>query len=186
MDQAQTLLPWFAIQVRVRSEKLVANILQNKGFEALLPLYTVNRQRSDRVVGLELPLFPSYLFCRLDLTRRLLPLFTTPGVLKVLGTGQTPLPVDEKEIEAIRTILKSGCPAVPWPMPNEGERVRIESGPLCGLEGVLVGKKKDSRLVVSVTLLQRSISVEIDADCVRPLSLRRLVARPQQWKAAYA
>src|SRR5262249_54188687 len=90
--------PWFAVQVRARSEKLVAYVLQNKGFEFLLPLYNVNRLRSDRVIGLQLPLFPGYLFCRLDLTNRLLPLFTTPGVMRLLGVGQKPMPVDDSEI----------------------------------------------------------------------------------------
>jgi transcription antitermination factor NusG len=186
MDQTARF-PWFAIQVRPRAEKLVAYILENKGFEGLLPVYSVHRQRSDRVVEIELPLFPGYLFCRLDLTRRLLPLFTIPGVVRLLGVGQTPLPIDDKEIEAVRTILKSGCAALPWPMPKEGERVCIENGPLRGLEGVLVGKKKDTRLVVSVTLLQRSISVEIDADSVRPVSWGRpLIAEPQRWRAVSA
>jgi len=65
--------PWFAVQVRTRSEKLVSSILENKDFENLLPLYSIDRQRSDRVLGIELPLLPSYLFCRLDLSSRLLP-----------------------------------------------------------------------------------------------------------------
>src|SRR6266478_4809097 len=107
MDQNKQHLPWYAIQARARSEKVVAYVLQNKGFEHLLPLYTVKRQRSDRVVGIQLPLFPGYLFCRLDLTSRLLPLFTTPGVMRLLGVGQTPMPVDESEIEAIQSVLKA-------------------------------------------------------------------------------
>ena len=80
MDLNERNHPWFAVQVRARYEKVVAYILENKGFEHLLPLYTVQRQRSDRAVALQLPLFPGYLFCRLDLNSRLLPLFTTPGV----------------------------------------------------------------------------------------------------------
>src|SRR6266550_3392438 len=82
IDQSKKDSPWFAVQVRARSEKLVASILENKGFENLLPVYKIKRQRSDRVLAIELPLFPGYLFCRLDLTRRLLPLFTTPGVVR--------------------------------------------------------------------------------------------------------
>jgi transcription antitermination factor NusG len=151
MDLTQNPLPWFAVQVRARSEKLVAYILQNKGYEHLLPLYSVKRQRSDRVIGIQLPLFPGYLFCRLDLTTRLLPLFTTPGVLRILGVGPTPSPVDDSEMNAILAILKTGRPTRPWPMPVDGEQVRIEAGPLCGVQGILVGHKKNSRLVVSVT-----------------------------------
>src|SRR6267143_2054038 len=116
MDQSIRPHPWFAVQVRARTEKVVAYVLQNKGFEHLLPLYTVKRQRSDRVVGIQLPLFPGYLLCRLDLTSRLLPLFTTPGVIRLLGVGQTPMPVDEREIEAIQSVLKAGRGLRPWPM----------------------------------------------------------------------
>jgi len=170
MELNQADSPWFAVQVRARSEKLVSSILENKGFEYLLPLYSVKRQRSDRVVGLQLPLFPGYIFCRLDLARRLLPLFTTPGVLRLLGVGRTPVPVDDSEIDSIRAILKAGQFPRPWPMPKQGERVRIEAGPLTGVEGILVGKRKNSRLVVSVTLLQRAISVEVDGDAARPVA----------------
>ena len=179
MDPRERNEPWFAVQVRARCEKIVAQVLENKGFEPLLPLYTVTRQRSDRTVGLELPLFPGYLFCRLDLKSRLLPLFTTPGVVRLLGVGPTPCPVDESEMETIRTILKQGRGARPWPMPKEGERVFIEAGPLCGVEGVLIGKKKDTRLIVSVTLLQRAVSVEIDADSARPVFSRQIAGSRQ-------
>jgi transcription antitermination factor NusG len=186
MDQSERQHPWFAVQVRARSEKFVAQVLQNKGFEHLLPLYNVNRQRADRVVGLQLPLFPGYLFCRLDLNSRLLSLFTTPGVVRLLGFGPTPSPVDDSEIDAIRTILKSGRGARPWPMPRQGERVYIEAGPLSGLEGVLIGEKKNSRLVVSVTLLQRAMSVEIDAEAARPIAPRHSPAEPSVGIAAVA
>src|SRR5438876_11782810 len=100
MDQNQRDSSWFAVQVRARSEKLVSSILENKGFENLVPVYNVKRSRSDRVLGIELPLFPGYLFCRLDLTQRLLPLFTTPGVVRLLGVGNRPVPVDASEIDA--------------------------------------------------------------------------------------
>jgi len=186
MDSTESNHPWFAVQVRPRFEKVVAHVLENKGFEHLLPLYSVSRQRSDRTVGLQLPLFPGYLFCRLDLNTRLLPLFTTPGVVRILGTGSTPCPVAENEISAIRTILKEGRGAQPAPMPRAGERVYIEAGPLCGVEGVMIGTKKDSRLIVSVTLLQRAVSVEIDADCARPVVPRHIVTGTNLQSAAIA
>jgi transcription antitermination factor NusG len=170
MDPARKHHPWYAVQVRARSEKLVGCILRNKGFETLLPLYTVRRRRADRTVDLDLPLFPGYLFCRLNLSSRLLPLFTTPGVVRLVGAGSTPAPVDESEIEAIQTILKDGRAPMPCPIPKEGERVMIGDGPLAGVEGVLVGQKKNSRLVVSVTLLQRAVSVEVDSDSALPIS----------------
>jgi transcription antitermination factor NusG len=170
MSQTRKHHPWYAVQVRARSEKLVGFILRNKGFEPLLPLYTVRRRRADRTVDLDLPLFPGYLFCRLDLSSRLLPLFTTPGVLRLVGAGSTPAPVEDHEIDAIQTILKEGRAPLPCPIPKQGERVIIGDGPLSGVEGVLVGQKKNSRLVVSVTLLQRAVSVEVDPGSTMPVS----------------
>src|SRR3954467_12670924 len=134
MDQNEKDSPWFAVQVRARSEKLVSSILENKGFENLLPVYRTTRQRSDRVLGIELPLFPGYLFCRLDLTRRLLPLFTTPGVMRVLGSGNTPIPVDDSEMDAILAVVKAGRYPRPWPIPQKGQGVRRKAGPLSGIE----------------------------------------------------
>jgi transcription antitermination factor NusG len=187
MDHNERNHPWFAVQVRSRSEKIVAYILQNKGFEYLLPLYTVTRQRSDRTVGLQLPLFPGYLFCRLDLNSRLLPLFTTPGVVRLLGIGATPAPVDDSEIDALRAILKAGRAPRPWPMPKEGERVRIGAGPLRGVEGVLVSQKRNSRLVVSVTLLQRAVAVEVDPDSACPIQWQPPgMAKPCYGRMAHA
>jgi transcription antitermination factor NusG len=170
MSETRKHHPWYAVQVRARSEKLVGFILRNKGFEPLLPLYTVRRRRADRTVDLDLPLFPGYLFCRLDLSSRLLPLFTTPGVLRLVGAGSIPAPVEDHEIDAIQAILKEGRAPLPCPIPKEGERVIIGHGPLTGVEGVLVGQKKNSRLVVSVTLLQRAVSVEVDPGSTLPVS----------------
>jgi transcription antitermination factor NusG len=164
--------PWYALQVRPRYEKLVAELLQNKGVEGYLPLYKVLRRWSDRSVETELPLFPGYVFCRLDWTRRILPVLTTPGVVRVLGVGPTPSVVDERELQVVRLIEKSGRAARPWPMPQIGEPVCIEHGPLTGVEGVLVGLKKHRRLVVSITLLRRSVAVEIEEQWVRPVKRR--------------
>lgn len=166
-------LPWYAVQVRPRYEKLVAGVLENKGFESFLPLYLAERRRSDRMVVLQQPVFPGYLFCRLDLRSRILPLFTTPGVVRLVGCGRDPVEVSEPEVSAVRRIVESGLAACPWPMPKIGEMVMLESGPLAGLEGRLVSMKKRHRLVVSVALLQRAVAVEVDEDAVRPLGRQR-------------
>jgi transcription antitermination factor NusG len=168
IEADKATVPWYALHVRPRYEKLVARILRSKGFEEYLPLYKVNRRWSDRVMETELPLFPGYVFCQMDWTRRILPALTTPGVLRVLGVGRTPMPIDAREIEAVQIIVNSGRAVRPWPMPRIGERVCIEQGPLAGVEGVLVGVKKRSRLVVSVTLLKRSVAVEIESGWARP------------------
>ena len=163
--------PWFAIRVKSRCERVVANIIQNKGFKGFLPLYRSRRRWSDREKSLDLPLFPGYLFCRLN-PQRCLPVLTIPGVLHLVGIGKMPLPVDEQEIEAIQRIAKSSLVVEPWPFLEIGHRVLLEDGPLRGLEGILVGtSKQEQRVIVSVTLLRRSVAVSIDRHWVTPLTL---------------
>ncbi len=169
MSTAAAGIPWYALQVRPRYEKLVFSILQNKGYDPFLPTCRVIHHWCDRNVEFQQPVFTGYVFCPLDLNSRLMPVLTTPGVLRLVGFGRTPAPVDEKEIASVRRIAESGLPSSPWPMPGIGERVVIERGPLQGLEGILIGLKKRKRLIVSVTLLQRSVAVEVDWDSARPL-----------------
>jgi len=161
-------LPWYALQVRPRFEKAIASTLLNKGYEGFLPLYRHRSRWSDRMKEVQLPLFSGYLFCRLDLNRRL-PVLITPGVMHIVGIGKIPHPVDEFEIAALQSIVVSGLQAEPRSYLSIGERVRIELGPLAGTEGILTSLKGSSRLVVSVNLLQRSVSVEIDESWVVPV-----------------
>jgi transcription antitermination factor NusG len=116
----------------------------------------------------ELPLFPGYVFCRLD-PRFRLPLLVTPGVFHLVGIGKAAAPIDDEEIAAIQRIVRSGSGAESWPYLAIGQRVCIEYGPLAGLEGFLVEIRKQQRVVVSVTLLRRSVAVEVERDWVRPL-----------------
>lgn len=153
--------PWFAIWVKGRSEQNVASHLRARGYQPLLPTYFERRQWSDRVRVAELPLFPGYLFCRFDPHDRL-PVLTVPGVIQILGVGKTLLPVREAEVEAIEAIVHSGFPKRPWPFLQVGHRVRITSGPLRGVEGILSEVRGDHRLVVSVELLRRSVAVELN------------------------
>jgi len=162
------LLPWYALQVRPRFEKAIASTLLSKGYEGFLPLYRHRSRWSDRMKEVQLPLFTGYLFCRLDLNRRL-PVLITPGVMHIVGIGKIPHPVDEFEIAALQSIVVSGLQAEPRSYLSIGERVRIELGPLAGTEGILTSLKGSSRLVVSVNLLQRSVSVEIDESWVVPV-----------------
>jgi len=154
--------PWFALQVRTRHESGVSNYLLGQGYESFLPLYKCRKRWSDRVKEVETPLFPGYLFCRFDPQDRL-PIMKTPGVMQIVGVNRVPVPVDEVEINAIQTLVASGVPNQPWPFLQVGEKVRIESGSLRGLEGILMDFKGTQRLVLSITLLQRSVSVEIDS-----------------------
>jgi transcription antitermination factor NusG len=168
----RTSLPWFAIRVRSRSEKAVSQVLADRGFTVFLPYYLKARRWSDRSVTLTKPLFPGYLFCRVDLDRRL-PLLTTPGVLEIVGYGRSPIPVAPSEIEAIQMLVASPAAYEPCAFMQRGQAVRFNRGPLAGLEGILVDNGKRSRVVVSVTLLQRSVAVEIDSEAVEAVNAIR-------------
>jgi transcription antitermination factor NusG len=167
--------PWFALQTKSRSENFVAIQLRGKGYEPFLPVYKSRRRWSDRMKELELPLFPGYLFCRFNPLDRL-PILVTPGVLQVVGNGKNPIPVDEAEIATIQAAIQSGLPRQPWLCQQVGRRVRVECGPLSGLEGILLSFKGGHRLVLSVTLLQRSVAVEVDESWVRPIPASSLVS----------
>jgi len=158
--------PWYALHVRSRYEMGVARQLRGMDYEEFLPLYECRKHWSDRIKEVQTPLFPGYLFCRFDPQNRL-PILKTPGVIQVVGYNRQPIPVDEDEIKSIQTLVTSGIPNQPWPFLKVGEKVRIESGPLRGLEGVLVEFKGNRRLILSVSLLQRSVAVEMDAAFVR-------------------
>src|SRR5450755_3202895 len=99
--------PWYAIHVRSKFERIVSTVLREKGFEEFLPLYRAKRQWSDRVKQLDLPLFPGYVFCRIDVGERLLPVVTNPGVLGIVSAGKQPMSVSDLEIEAVRTVLQT-------------------------------------------------------------------------------
>jgi transcription antitermination factor NusG len=164
--------PWFALRVRSRYENTVATILGGKGYEWFLPLYKSRRAWSDRIKEIQLPLFPGYIFCRFDLQHRL-PILTTPGVVTVVGISKCPIPIDDAEIAAIQATVRSGLQSRPWPFLQIGQKVRVEYGPLCGLEGILLDFKGQRRLVLSVTLLQRSVAVEVDGAWVVPIPQQR-------------
>jgi transcription antitermination factor NusG len=156
---------WFALYTRHQHEKVIAWVLQNKGFETFLPLYTTVRCRKDRSKRLALPLFPCYVFLRGDLRRRL-DIVTIPGVHNIVSTGGQPAAISEAEIDPIRQMIASKMGVEPHPFMRHGDRVRIKSGPLEGLEGILIRKKSLFRLVVSIEMLQKSVAVEVDASMV--------------------
>jgi transcription antitermination factor NusG len=161
--------PWFALRVKPNFEKPVAATLRGKGLEEFLPLQRTRRQWSDRVKVMDLPLFPGYLFCRLNLEDRM-PLVTTPGFLYIVGIGRNPEPVDESEILAIQSLLRSGLPVTPWPSLVVGQKVQLKHGPLRGLVGVLTKIANQHRMYVAVTLLKRSISVQVAPEWLQPVS----------------
>src|ERR1700691_3291136 len=165
---------WYALQVRTRWEGSTAVILSGKGYETFLPTYKAKRRRNARSSEINAPLFPGYVFCQFDATKRL-PILITPGVIAVVGRGRVPLPVDDSEIAAIQTVVSSGYRAEPWPYLELGQRIRIERDALAGLEGILVNFKGSHRIIVSVSLLHRSVALEIDRSCVRSVGPSKAV-----------
>jgi transcription termination/antitermination protein NusG len=162
---------WYALTVKPNHERAAAQALESKALETLLPLYRSRRRWSDRIQELDLPLFAGYVFCRFSGTERAR-ILSTPGVRSVVGFGNRPTAVEDAEIRALQTLVASGQPVGPWPFLRVGERVRVEAGPLCGVEGILTQVKDAWRVVVSIELLQRSIAAEVDRDSLS------LVTRP--------
>jgi len=162
---------WYALQIRPRFEKLAARHLNDKGYEGYLPIYTARRRWSDRVKEVEVPLFPGYTFCKFDIQMKL-SILVSPGVLSIVGIGKTPTAVSDREIWSIQQLIASGLPCGPWPFVQVGQSVSVDRGPLAGLEGTVVEVKSSLRLILSLPLLQRSVSVEIDRDCVGKASDR--------------
>ncbi len=160
--------PWFAVRVRSNYERITAIHLRERGYEEFAPCYQTERRWSDRRKRLDQFLFPGYVFCRFDVEHRL-PVLTAPGVVSLVGFGKTPSAIPEQEIQHIRSMTRSGLLVTPWPFLQVGQHVVIEHGPLEGVEGILQHVKGKFRLVVSICLLQRSVSTEVNRDWVRPI-----------------
>ena len=159
---------WYALFVRSRHEKTVENSLRSKRYNVFSPSYRMKRKRVDRIAEIEVALFPGYVFCPFDPSKRL-PILMTPGVVEVVGRGNRPEPVDDTEIASIRTLALAGCSVQPWPFLRLGQQIRMQSGPLTGIEGIFLRDQDADHLVVCVTLLQRAVSVVIEKDSVSPV-----------------
>jgi transcription antitermination factor NusG len=159
---------WLAVQVRPATEYAALAGLQSRGYEAYLPTYYSARRWSDRVKRLRLPLFTGYLFCKFNSVIRV-PIVTTLGVVRILGVGGAPIPIEDDEILSLQAIEAATCVhSYPWPKLEVGDQVCICAGPLRGLKGVLQLVKGENTLIVSVALLHRSVAVEIQADWITP------------------
>jgi transcription antitermination factor NusG len=162
-NQATTV--WWAVQVHQGRERLAATGLVSRGYEILLAMYHEPRRWSDRVRKVERALFPGYVFCQVA-ERAVDRIVSAPGVIRVVGNGSGPVPIPPAQIASIRRIVETQLPVSPWPFIKVGQRVRVEVGPLHGLEGIVLTTKGGRRLLVSIPLLQRSVGVELNADWV--------------------
>jgi len=163
---------WYALQVRTRWEGSTSVLLAGKGYPTILPTYLVKKSWGGGSKQAKAPLFPGYLFCQFDVHDRL-PVLVTPGVISVVGRGKTPVPVEDAEIAAIQTVVDSGYQAEPWPYLEIGQKVLIQSDALRGLEGILINFKGNDRIVLSVSLLRRSVALEIDRSSVVSVDAHR-------------
>jgi transcription antitermination factor NusG len=157
---------WFALRVKGRSEKAISRVLMDKGYESFLPTYTPDFVQPVGGKRVDLPCFPGYVFCRFDVQRRL-PILITPGVIHVVGVGRAPYPVDEGEIASLQRATEQRLLIRPGEYLEVGQKVRIVDGTLRGIEGTLLELKNSFQLVLSITLLRRSVRVEISRDMVQ-------------------
>src|SRR5579871_5833482 len=160
---------WFAVYTTPRHEKKVSDVLAERQIETFLPLYRTNRQwKKSRPTVLELPLFPTYVFVRIEYRARGAVL-SVPGVLSIVGSGREPWPLPDLEIEALRSALLERK-IEPHPYLVVGERVRIRAGIMTGIEGVLIRKRNEFRVILTLDAIMRSVAVEVDADDVEPIN----------------
>jgi transcription elongation factor/antiterminator RfaH len=163
-------MSWYALYTRPRHEKQVFQELTNKGIESFLPTYKVRRRWSDRYKIVEEPLFKNYLFVNIgDFNRGYYETLRPYGAVAFVMFDNKPAEIPAIEVESIRRLVTSELPYDPHPYLKIGRRVRVRSGPLEGCEGILARKKGLTRLVLSVNLLQQSVSAEVDADTVEPV-----------------
>jgi len=161
---------WYAVQTRPRHERAVASLLSRKGVTTFLPTVTEVHRWSDRKKIVELPLFACYLFVKLGLgnedRQKVLRIDSVLGFAGNPGHG-TPIPDDQ--IDAIRTLMDKRMPYSCHPFLKTGQRVRIRNGALHGIEGILLSRKGDHRLIISIDAMQRSLAIQIDGFDVEPV-----------------
>ena len=160
---------WYAAYTCARHEKRVAQQLEERGVEHFLPVYRSVRRWKDRKKELVLVLFPGYVFVRIDLTQRL-QVLQLPGVVRFVAFNGQPTALPASEIEALRNGLSHNVVAEHHPFLKVGRRVEVVYGPLSGAQGILVRRRNDSRLVISIDAIMRSVAVEIDEADVVPIS----------------
>ncbi|MGC2170116.1 MAG: UpxY family transcription antiterminator [Candidatus Sulfotelmatobacter sp.] len=160
---------WYALQTRARHEKMVAQRLQERGVTTFLPTVKQVHRWSDRKKVVELPLFSCYLFARLKPTNvDRLRVLRVDGVFNFVGPRGEGAPIPDSQIEAVRILVEGKLPLSSHPFLKIGQRVRIRSGALDGVEGILVSRNGDSTLVLSIDAIQRSLAVRVEGYAVEP------------------
>jgi transcriptional antiterminator NusG len=167
---APQLESWYALQTRPRHEKMVSQRLLERGVTTFLPLMTEMRRWSDRKKSVDLPLFSGYIFARFKRNYdERLQVLRVDGVLSLVGSRGEGAVIPEAEIDAVRMLLEGALPWTAHPFLEIGQRVRIRSGALDGLEGILLRRNGDRSLIISVTTIQRSLAVRVEGYEVEPV-----------------
>jgi transcription antitermination factor NusG len=172
-------LEWYAAYVKHQHERKAADLLERKGVEVFLPQHKVVRRWKDRNKTIALPLFPGYVFVRTALENKV-QILSTPGVFFLVESRGRACPIARPEIEAIRRVMHAGVPAQAHPFVTTGDWVTISSGPLAGITGILTNIKNRFRVILSVQLLQKALSIEVEINNVE------LLKRAKQKSAASA
>jgi transcription antitermination factor NusG len=175
-----TTIPWFALQTKPRNERQVERLLTHKGYECCLPTYRQKRRWSDRVVEVELPLFPLYVFCRFN-PSAIGKAIATPGVTRIVAFGGHYAEVERAEIEALQLLTHSDLLREPWTYIPNGTLVQVETGPLAGSQGIFFPDEERRRLLLSLTLLQRSVAVQLDEN-----TMLSVIEGPKNEKTAFS
>jgi transcription antitermination factor NusG len=161
--------PWYALYTSSRHEKVVAKQLEDRKIETFLPLYRTWHRWKDRKKQLDLPLFPGYVFVQMNSGNRA-DLLRVPGAAYLVSFLGKPAPVADAEIDILRRGLIGSSVLQPHPYLKAGRKVRIRSGPMAGIEGIFVRRKDSVRVVLSISLIERSVAMEIDETDVESIS----------------
>lgn len=167
-QKGQIAVEWYAAYVKHQHERKAADLLQCKGVEVFLPQQKVIHRWRDRNKTLSLPLFPGYLFLNCNLQDKF-SILNTPGVFFLVESGGKACSIPRQEIESIRQVVESGVQIQPHPFINVGDRVRVCSGPLVGVTGILTRFKNQYRVVLTVELLQKALSIEVEMNNVEQI-----------------
>lgn len=170
---------WLCVQVKSGGEFRSAFCLSKRGYETFVPAFKQKRQWSDRTKIVQSPLFTGYVFLRFDIYSPHLAV-TAPGVLRFVGTGRTPIPVEDSEIEALQCITRAALNCGPCAFMEVGQEVEVRVGPLASVRGKIVGFKNKQRLILSVNLIKKSVFVEVDGYEVIPLAMSFSIDRPEE------
>src|SRR5215471_2558434 len=155
-------LRWYAVYTWARHEKRVARHFEQRGIQYFLPLYTAVHVWNKKNAKVTLPLFPGYVFVQTSRRTRHHPL-TVPGVVHFVGNSNAPAEIPAEELEFLRNAIRMKRKIEPHPYLAPGNRVRITSGPMSGITGVIQRTSTGCRIVISVDMVMRSVAVEVDA-----------------------